>query len=80
LILLAAVALPEVSARRGLRHLGAPMTTEVEVRLLELQLADIKRRIAYHEGALQDLWMQLMELRARVTAARHQIIREDGDQ
>ena len=34
------------------------MTTEDEVRLLELQLADIKRQIAYHEGALQDLWMQ----------------------
>jgi len=33
------------------------MTTEDEVRLLELQLADIKRQIAYHEGALQDLWM-----------------------
>ena len=55
------------------------MTTEDEVRLLELQLADIKRQIAHHEGALQDLWMQLMELRARVTAAR-QIMREDGDQ
>jgi hypothetical protein len=58
---------------------GAPMTTEDEVRLLELQLADIKRQIAYHEGALQDLWMQLMELRTRVTAAR-QIRGEDGDQ
>jgi hypothetical protein len=34
----------------GLWHLGAPMTTEDEVRLLELQLADIKRQIAYHEG------------------------------
>jgi hypothetical protein len=64
----------------GLWHLGAPMTTEDEVRLLELQLADIKRQIAYHEGALQDLWMQLMELRARVTAARRQIMGEDGDQ
>jgi hypothetical protein len=31
------------------------MTTDDEVRLLELQLADIKRQIAYHEGALQDL-------------------------
>jgi hypothetical protein len=58
---------------------GAPMTTEDEVRLLELQLADIKRQIAYHKGALQDLWMQLMELRTRVTAAR-QIRGEDGDQ
>jgi hypothetical protein len=64
----------------GLWHLGAPMTTDYEVRLLELQLADIKRQIAYHEGALQDLWMQLMELRARVTAARRQIMGEDGDQ
>jgi hypothetical protein len=59
---------------------GAPMTTEDEVRLLELQLADIKRQIAHHEGALQDLWMQLMELRARVTAARRQTMGEDGDQ
>jgi hypothetical protein len=64
----------------GLWHLGAPMSTEDEVRLLELQLADIKRQIAYHEGALQDLWMQLMELRARVTAARRQTMGEDGDQ
>ncbi len=40
------------------------MTTEDEVRLLELQLADIKRQIAYHEGALQDLWMQLTVLLA----------------
>jgi hypothetical protein len=56
------------------------MTTEDEVRLLELQLADIKRQIAHHEGALQDLWMQLMELRARVTAARRQIMGEDDDQ
>ena len=55
------------------------MATEEEVRLLELKLADIKRQIAYHEGALQDLWMQLMELRTRVTAAR-QIMGEDGDQ
>jgi hypothetical protein len=61
-------------------HLVAPMTTEDEVRLLELQLADIKRQIAYHEGALQDLWMQLMELRARVTVARRQRMGEDGDQ
>jgi hypothetical protein len=53
------------------------MTTEDEVRLLELQLADIKRQIAYHEGALQDLWMQLMELRARVTAARRQSLSEE---
>ena len=73
------MALPEVSARRALAS-GAPMTTEDEVRLLELQLADIKRQIAYHEGALQELWMQLMELRARVTAARHQITGEDDDQ
>jgi len=43
-------------------------------------LADIKRQIAYHEDALQDLWIQLMELRARVTAARRQIMGEDGDQ
>jgi hypothetical protein len=56
------------------------MTREDEVRLLELQLADIKRKMAYHEGALQDLWMQLMELRARVTVARRQIMGEDGDQ
>ena len=56
------------------------MTTEDEVRLLELQLTDIKRRMAYHEGALQDLWMQLMELRARVTNARRQTTGEDGDQ
>jgi hypothetical protein len=56
------------------------MTTEDEVRLLELQLADIKRQIAHHEDALQDLWIQLMELRARVTAARRQIMGEDGDQ
>jgi hypothetical protein len=46
------------------------MATEEEVRLLELKLADIKRQIAYHEGALQDLWIELMELRARVIAAR----------
>jgi len=26
------------------------------------------------------LWMQLMELRARVTTARRQILGEDGDQ
>src|SRR6266576_3909232 len=50
------------------------------VRRLELQLADIKRQIAYHEDALQDLWIELMELRARVTAARRQIMGEDGDQ
>jgi hypothetical protein len=56
------------------------MTTEDEVRLLELQLADIKRQIAYHEGALQDLWMGLMELRATATAARRRIMGEDGDQ
>jgi hypothetical protein len=46
------------------------MATEEEVRLLELKLADIKRQIAYHEGALQDLWIELMELWARVIAAR----------
>jgi hypothetical protein len=63
----------------GLWHLGGANATEDEVRLLELQLADIKRQIAYHEG-LQDLWMQLMELRARVTAARRQTMGEDGDQ
>jgi hypothetical protein len=46
------------------------MATEEEVRLLELKLADIKLRISYHEGVLQDLWLELMELRARVIAAR----------
>jgi hypothetical protein len=56
------------------------MTTEEEVRLLELKLPDIKLRISYHEGVLQGLWRELMELRARVAAARRQTMGEDGDQ
>jgi len=55
------------------------MTTEMKSGYLNSS-CDIKRQIAYHEGALQDLWMQLMELRARGTAARRQIMGEDGDQ
>ena len=79
MLILAAIAVDGRRVRWTHLWEGRPMTTEDEVRLLELQLADIKRQIAYHEGALQDLWIELMELRARVTAARRQIMGEDGD-
>jgi hypothetical protein len=49
-----------------------------EIKRLEVQIADVKHRIALNEILMQSLWMQLMELRAKLITARHHLL-ENGD-
>jgi uncharacterized coiled-coil protein SlyX len=37
---------------------------------LEIRLADIKRQIAAQEAVLQDLWLTLLEVYAKLAVAR----------
>ena len=54
------------------------MVTHEEIERLERQIADIKHRIALNEIVAQALWRQLIEFRARLIVARHQLL-ENGE-
>jgi hypothetical protein len=54
------------------------MVTHEEIERLERQIADIKHRIALNEIVAQALWTQLIEFRARLIVARHQLL-ENGE-
>jgi hypothetical protein len=54
------------------------MVTHEEIERLERQIADIMHRIALNEIVAQALWTQLIEFRARLIVARHQL-QENGE-
>ena len=54
------------------------MVTHEEIERLERQIADIMHRIALNEIVAQALWTQLIEFRARLIVARHQLL-ENGE-
>jgi hypothetical protein len=54
------------------------VVTHEEIERLERQIADIKHRIALNEIVAQALWTQLIEFRARLIVARHQLL-ENGE-
>ena len=46
------------------------MTNEEEMKLLELKLADIKAKITLQEAILQVLWLERLEVQAKLASAR----------
>jgi hypothetical protein len=51
-----------------------------ELRLLRIRLADLREQIAHHNDVLSELWLQMLELRAKIRAASEIDDDEDDDQ
>lgn len=55
------------------------MAEPTEIEMIEVRLAELKRMIAEHESILTELWVSMLDLRARRAVIRHLTEAENGE-
>lgn len=52
---------------------------ETEEQRIEARLAELKTRIREHEAVMTEMWLEMVDLRAKRAALRHLLEEDNGD-